>query len=120
MRKKYVDTSIQTLTLLRKGFIKSMFKLTPNISSITSKIILIAFGFLAKNKKGTNNESFTHGARYAKISQSASRSKPNPSFRIEGIISPRPLVMITIVAMFPAKGRFLPSEPMFGFKLKLF
>ena len=94
-----------------------MFKSMPNISSITSKIILIAFGFLAKNKEGINIESFTHGARYAKISQSTPRSKPNPSFRIEGTISPRPLVMITIVVTLPAKGRFLPSEPMLGFKL---
>ena len=87
---------------------------------ITSKIILIAFGFLAKNKKGINKESFTHGAKYAKISQFTPRSKPKSSIRIIGIKSPRPPVMITTVAMFPAKGRFFPSEPMFGFKLKFF
>ena len=49
-----------------------------------------------------------------------SRSKPKSSIRIIGIKSPRPLEMIITVAMFPTKGRFLPSEPMFGFKLKLF
>ena len=47
-------------------------------------------------------------------------SNPNSSLRINGISMPKPVTRTTTVAMFPAKGRFLPSGPMLGFKFKKF